>query len=57
MFLWFIVGLIFLIVCIHDFYNAGISNKSILFRIFEGIAGIASFKNAFTFRRKYKIEG
>ncbi len=51
--LWFIAGLIFLSVCLHDIYYSGSSNKSILIIVFEGIAGIASIINAVTFRRKY----
>ena len=52
MIVWLVVGVIFVSVCVHDFYNYSSSNKSLLIIIFEGIAGIASFINAFNYRRK-----
>jgi len=52
MIVWFVVGVVFLSVCVHDFYNYSSSNKSLLIIIFEGIAGIASFINISNYRRK-----
>ena len=52
MIVWIIVGVLFLSIYLHDFYNYGSSNKSSLIIIFEGIAGISSFLNAFNYRRK-----
>ena len=52
MIVWIVIGIIFLSVCLRDFYNYGSSHKSLLIIIFEGVAGIASFLNALNFRRK-----